>query len=157
MKPKDPIIFGKQKLVFNSAKNRYDNDNEINNLKGDINKTNNLFQNKSNYNSADSLNEYESNESAVSNTIISKEDNCNNSDNLNLNININKDNSFNLNKNEKVEGFLGENKAPDVTKIYKEEDSQDLLTLQIKKALKKMEQEYYYNYEFKKNKTVMLI
>ena len=148
MKPKEPIIFGKQRLVFNSAKNKYDNDNEISYMKNDFNNTNYLLQNKSYSNSADSFNEYESDDTAVSNAIISRESNSNN---LNLNLNANRGNPVKFNKNENGEGFLGENKMPDVTKIYKEEDSQDLLTLQIKRALKKMEQEYYYNYKFGKN------
>ena len=37
MSQKDPIIFGKQKLVFNSAKNKYDSDDEID----DVNIVNN--------------------------------------------------------------------------------------------------------------------
>ena len=147
MKPKEPIIFGKQRLVFNSAKNKYDNDNEIGYMKSDINCSNYLVRNKSYSNSADSFNEYESDDTAVSNAIISRESNSNN-----LNLNANRGNPVKFNKNENGEGFLGENKTPDVTKIYKEEDSQDLLTLQIKNALKKMEQEYYYNYKFGKNK-----
>ena len=36
-----------------------------------------------------------------------------------------------------VNGFLGESKVPDLRKIYKEEDPQDLLTLQIKYSLKR--------------------
>ena len=28
LSPKEPIIFGKQKLVFNSAKNKYDSDED---------------------------------------------------------------------------------------------------------------------------------
>ena len=153
MKPKDPIIFGRQRLVFNSAKNKYDNDtnNEITKIKNEINNSNYLLQSKSYSNSADSFNEYESDDTAVYNALIPKENNCNNSCNLNLNFNVNKDNSYNFNKKENSEGFLGENKIPDVTKIYKEEDSQDLLTLQIKNALKKMEQEYFYNHKLRKN------
>ena len=143
MKPKDPIIFGRQRLVFNSAKNKYDNDNsnEIS-KKNEVDNSNYLMQSKAYSNSAD-------------NFLISKENDCNNSCSLNLNFNANKENkgsSSNFNKKENSEGFLGENKTPDVTKIYKEEDSEDLLTLQIKNALKKMEQEYYYNYKLRKNK-----
>ena len=40
---------------------------------------------------------------------------------------------------------MPENKIPNVKKIYKEEDAQDLLTWKIKYALKKMEQEYLLN------------
>ena len=156
MKPKDPIIFGRQRLVFNSAKNKYDNDNsgEIS-KKNEVDNSNYLMQSKAYSNSADNFNEYESDDTAVSNALISKENDCNNSCSLNLNLNANKENkgsSSNFNKKENSEGFLGENKTPDVTKIYKEEDSEDLLTLQIKNALKKMEQEYYYNYKLRKNK-----
>ena len=157
MKPKDPIIFGRQRLVFNSAKNKYDNDNsgEIS-KKNEVDNSNYLMQSKAYSNSADNFNEYESDDTAVSNALISKDNDCNNSCSLNLNFNSNKENkgsSSNFNKKENSEGFLGENKTPDVTKIYKEEDSQDLLTLQIKNALKKMEQEYYYNYKLRKNKS----
>ena len=155
MKPKDPIIFGRQRLVFNSAKNKYDNDNsnEIS-KKNEVDNSNYLMQSKAYSNSVDSFNEYESDDTAFSNALIPKENNCNNSCSLNLNFNANKENkeiSANFNKKENSEGFLGENKTPDLTKIYKEEDSQDLLTLQIKNALKKMEQEYYYNYKLRKN------
>ena len=152
MKPKDPIIFGRQRLVFNSAKNKYDNDNsgEIS-KKNEVDNSNYLMQSKAYSNSVDSFNEYESDDTAISNALIPKENNCNNSCSLNLNFNANKDNTINFNKKKNSEGFLGENKTPDVTKIYKEEDSQDLLTLQIKNALKKMEQEYYYNYKLRKN------
>ena len=118
MKPKEPIIFGKQRLVFNSAKNKYDNDSEISYMKSDINHNNYLLQNKSYSNSADSFNEYESDDTAVSNAIISRESNSNN---LNLNLNAHRGNPVKFNKNENGEGFLGENKTPDVTKIYKED------------------------------------
>ena len=139
MKPKDPIIFGRQRLVFNSAKNKYDNDNsnEIS-KKNEVDNSNYLMQSKAYSNSVDSFNEYESDDTAVSNALISKENKCNNICNLNFNFNANKENkesSSNFNKKKNSEGFLGENKTPDVTKIYKEEDSQDLLTLQIKNAL----------------------
>ena len=153
MKPKDPIIFGRQRLVFNSAKNKYDNDNsnEIS-KKNEVDNSNYLMKSKAYSNSVDSFNEYESDDTAFSNALNPKENNCNNSCSLNLNLNANKDNTINFKKKKNSEGFLGENKTPDVTKIYKEEDSEDLLTLQIKNALKKMEQEYYYNYKFGKNK-----
>jgi hypothetical protein len=156
MKPKDPIIFGRQRLVFNSAKNKYDNDNsnEIS-KKNEVDNSNYLMQSKAHSNSADNFNEHESDDTAVSNALTPKENDCNNSCNPNPNFNANKENKEshpNLNKKKNSEGFSGENKTPDVTKIYKEEDSQDLLTLQIKNALKKMEQEYYYNYKLRKNK-----
>ena len=80
MKPKDPIIFGRQRLVFNSAKNKYDNDNsnEIS-KKNEVNNCNYLVQSKAYSNSADSFNEYKSDDTAVSNAIISKESNNNKS------------------------------------------------------------------------------
>ena len=60
-----------------------------------------------------------------------------------LNVNMIRENKFIKNKN--IGGFLlVNNKTPDINKIYKEEDSQDLLTLQIKYALKKMEKEYFF-------------
>ena len=74
MKPKDPIIFGRQRLVFNSAKNKYDNDNsgEIS-KKNEVDNSNYLMQSKAYSNSADNFNEYESDDTAVSNALISKE------------------------------------------------------------------------------------
>ncbi len=39
-------------------------------------------------------------------------------------------------------GFLGENKKPDEKKIFKNEDANDLLTLQIKYALNKINAQY---------------
>ena len=149
MSQKDPIIFGKQKLVFNSAKNKYDsddeidNDNIVNNSIGinNINKSN-LNEIKLKSNSADSFNENESCDTAFSNALISRDSNwSNNSNNTNYLIN-----TIDINKNKNFIGFLGENKIPDVKKIYKEEDANDNLTLQIKFALKKMEQEYFLNY-----------
>ena len=149
MSQKDPIIFGKQKLVFNSAKNKYDSDDEIDDVNivnnsiniNNINK-NNLNEIKLKSNSADSFNENESCDTTFSNAIISRDSNwSNNSNNINYLINTTE-----VNKNKNFIGFLGENKIPDVKKIYKEEDKNDELTLQIKFALKKMEREYFLNY-----------
>ena len=156
MSQKEPIIFGKQKLVFNSAKNKYDSDDEINDVNvnivnnsinsiniNNINK-NNLNEIKLKSNSADSFNENESCDTAFSIAIISQDSNwSNNSNNLNYLIN-----NSDANKNKNFIGFLGENKIPDVKKIYKEDETNhDLnLNLQIKFALKKMEQEYFLNY-----------
>ena len=77
MSPKDPIIFGKQKLVFNSAKNKYDNDDEINIM----NNANYLNEIKLKSNSDNSFNENESCDTAISNAIISRD--SNNSNNIN--------------------------------------------------------------------------
>ena len=103
--------------MFNSAKNKYDDDEINNNI------------------------ENESLDTAVSNTLFSRDSNLSNkSSNLAY---VNNSNKFGKNKN--LISFLGENEIPNVKKIYKEEDSQDALTLKIKYALKKMEQEYFLN------------
>lgn len=159
LSPKEPIIFGKQKLVFNSAKNKYDEDdknNETNQITN-INNINLIGMNDINYikllksNSADSFNENESCDTTISNAIISRDSNSSNNSNNNSNPNIiinsidsNYSNKFSKNMN-LVNGFLGESKVPDLRKIYKEEDPQDLLTLQIKYSLKRMEKEYFMN------------
>ena len=97
--------------------------------------------NKLKLNSSDSFNENESLDTAVSNTLFSRDSNLSNkSSNLAY---VNNSNKFGKNKN--LISFLGENEIPNVKKIYKEEDSQDVLTLKIKYALKKMEQEYFLN------------
>ena len=98
-------------------------------------------ENKLKLNSSDSFNENESLDTAVSNTLFSRDSNLSNkSSNLAC---VNNSNKFGKNKN--LISFLGENEIPNVKKIYKEEDSQDALTLKIKYALKKMEQEYFLN------------
>ena len=98
-------------------------------------------ENKLKLNSSDSFNENESLDTAVSNTLFSRDSNLSNkSSNLAY---VNNSNKFGKNKN--LINFLGENEIPNVKKIYKEEDSQDVLTLKIKYALKKMEQEYFLN------------
>lgn len=153
---KDPIIFGKQKLVFNSAKNKYDDDEEKNSINNSIHNqniinnqlNNNLNEVKLKSNSTDSFNENESCDTTISNAIISRDSNWSNNSN-NPNIIFSRVDSSNSNnkstKNKNSNCFLEENKTPDLRKIFKEEDSQDLLTLQIKYALKKMEKEYYFN------------
>ena len=51
-----------------------------------------------------------------------------------------------------ISGFLGENKKPNVKKIYKKDAQNDLLTLQIKYAISKISSEY----EEKKNELTKL-
>ena len=140
---KEPIIFGKQKLVFNSAKNKYDSDEEnflCNNVIK-INSENNSF------------NENESCDTAISNAIISRDSNSsnisnnqNNQNNINIIINNNTQLNNNLNSNKTNKSFLeGNKKIPDVKKIYKNEERNDLLSLHIKQALNQMEKEYILN------------
>ena len=144
--------------MFNSAKNKYDSDEEEDNINSinniNISKMNsNLSEIKLKSSSTDSFNENESCDTTISNAIISRDSNwSNNSNNSNNQINMinatdsiysNNINKFQKNKNQS--SFLGDNKIPDLKKIYKEEDSIDLLTLQIKYSLKKMEHEYYLN------------
>ena len=124
--------------MFNSAKNKYDDD-EINNNLSSNNNININTEIKLNSNSSDSFNENENLDTTASNALISRDSNLSNKS-INT-INCNNSNKF---KN-KSNGFLGENEIPNVKKIYKEEDAQDLLTWKIKYALKKMEQEYLLN------------
>ena len=124
--------------MFNSAKNKYDDDEINSSINMNIISNN---ENKLKLNSSDSFNENESLDTAVSNTLFSRDSNLSNkSSNLAY---VNNSNKFGKNKN--LISFLGENEIPNVKKIYKEEDSQDALTLKIKYALKKMEQEYFLN------------
>ena len=69
MSQKDPIIFGKQKLVFNSAKNKYDDD-EINNNLSSNNNININNEIKLNSNSSDSFNENENLDTTDSNALV---------------------------------------------------------------------------------------
>ena len=132
---KEPIIFGKQKLVFNSAKNKYDNDEDLVEnaplIKANTTKLNTHAENIS-YNSSDSFDTVTSTEriSGVSNG-------SNNSDNI---INHIK-NRF----KDKNVGFLGGKNKPNRKHIYKNDDNDDLLTLQIKYALSKMSAQYSVN------------
>ena len=146
---KDPIIFGKQKLVFNSAKNKYDIDEE------------NDLSNKIKTNSENnSFNENESCDTAISNAIISRDSNSSNIsnnnnqnnqnslNNINMIINTNTQLNNNFNSNTNTKSFLkGNNKFPDVKKIYSNtnEERKDLLSLHIKQALSKMKKEYFLN------------
>ena len=125
--------------MFNSAKNKYDDDEINNNLSS--NNININTEIKLNSNSSDSFNENENLDTTASNALVSRDSNLSNkSSNLAY---VNNSNKFGKNKN--LISFLGENEIPNVKKIYKEEDSQDALTLKIKYALKKMEQEYFLN------------
>ena len=112
------MIFGKQQLVFNSAKNKYDNaednnDKNIMNINEDINS----------YNGSDS------GDTGFSTAQISKDSNNSNS-------------VQNYIKTP-FSGFLEENKKPDEKKVYKNGDSDDLLTLQIKYALSNISEKYF--------------
>jgi len=132
---KDPIIFGKQKLVFNSAKNKYDNDEDLVEttpfMKSNTTKMNTNAGNIS-YNSSDSFDTVTSTEriSGVSNG-------SNNSENI-INHTKNRFKDYNG-------GFLGEKNKPNKKQIYKNDDHDDLLTLQIKYALSKMSAQYSVN------------
>ena len=144
---KDPIIFGKQTLVFNSAKNKYDSDDEIidnnnistniilnDNKNGIINYNTNIPYIKLNSNSCDSFNENESCDTTFSNAIFSMDSNLsNNSSNPNFIISTT---NLNLTQN-----FSKLNDNIILRKIYKG-DCEELLNLNIKLALKKMEKDY---------------
>ena len=118
MNLKEPLIFGKQKLVLNSAKNRFDYDDEdkINEL-GNVN-SNHAEKRQS----LDSLNSL-SQKTGVSSIRNSKESS----------------NSFGNNHS-----FLGDKIKPDVKNSYIKEDSNDL-ELQIKDSLKIISEQYNMN------------
>ena len=126
LNPKKPIIFGKQQLVFNSAKNKYDNEEDIN-IKENIptNKINNIED-------INSFNENDSEDTGLSTARNSNESN-------------NSSNSLQKFIKKPFLGFLGENKKPDEKKIYNNRDNDDLLTLQIKYALNKIKAQYSVN------------
>ena len=137
--------------MFNSAKNKYDSDDE-NDFSGNniiINNNNNICEIKIKTNSDNSFNENESCDTAISNAIISRDSNwSNNSNNQNIIIHTTQlNNNFNVSmKNKNIKSFLEGNKIiPDVKKIYKNEEPKDFLTSHIKQALRQMEKEYFYN------------
>ena len=111
---KEPLIFGKQKLVLNSAKNKYyDNDQDVKIQLG--NSSSNLIKEQS----LDSLNLFSQN-TGVSPIRNSKESL----------------NSFGNNHS-----FLGDKVKPNIKNFYIKEDSNDL-ELQIKDSLKKISEQY---------------
>lgn len=120
MSQKEPIIFGKQKLVFNSAKNRYDDD--------ETNEKINSFSNED----ASSINRSDSSETGVS-TIR----NSGGSGGI--------DENKGENKVYRHKSFLGDFKKPKIHQIYEDNDSNDLLSEQIKYALKNMSIKYSNN------------
>ena len=120
MNPKSDIIFGKQKLVFNSAKNKYDNNEDI--------KENILINSINNIESISFIGS-DSCETMASTPKFSRDSN-------NSNFIIN-------NIKMPISGFLGENKKPNEKKIYQSENQNNLLTLQIKYVLNKISEEYY--------------
>ena len=123
LKPKNDIIFGKQKLVFNSAKNKYDCDEDAIDIKDNnsINKINIIEENIS-FNRSDSC------ETATSTAIISKDSNLSNISNNNVKI--------------PFLGFLGENNKPNENQNYFNNEPNDLLSLQINYTLNKISQQY---------------
>lgn len=131
LNPKEPIIFGKQKLVFNSAKNKYDFDEEI---------KDNLFLIKKNSGKinineeTNSINGSDSFDNSLSTAIISRDSNGSNKSN-------NMKNCFKDND----EGFLEGGNKPDEKQIYKNNKGDNLLTLQIKYALNRMREQYKAN------------
>ena len=111
MNIKDPLIFGKQKLVLNSAKNRFDyNDEDTINELGNTNINSNYVEEQS----LDSMNSV-SQKTGVSSIRNSKES---------------------LNSGGNNHTFLGDKIKPDIKNSYIKEDSNDL-ELQIKDSLKK--------------------
>ena len=124
LNPKNDIIFGKQKLVFNSAKNKYDYNDDI--------KNNSLINKKNNNEEIISLIGSDSSETMTSTAKISRD--SNNSNNVQNNAKI------------PVTGFLGNSKKPNIKKIYHNNNAQDnLLSLQIKYNLNKIKSEYKEN------------
>ena len=104
-------------MVFNSAKNKYDNEEDVK----DDNKAN-AIEDVNSYNGSDS------GDTGLSTARYSRDSN-------------NSNNTQNYLKTPFI-GFLGENKKPDEEKIYKNGDNDDLLNLQIKYALRNISEEY---------------
>ena len=125
LNPKNDIIFGKQKLVFNSAKNKYDNNDDIRN--------NPLINKKNNNEEVISSIGSDSCETMTSTAKISRD--SNNSNNMQNSIKI------------PVICYLGNNKKPNIKKIYQNNNNSqdDLLSLQIKYNLNKIKSEYMKN------------
>ena len=121
MNTKEPLIFGKQKLVLNSAKNRFDYDDEE--KVNDLGNMNFIEERKS----LDSLNTVSQNqglsstESGMSSMRNSKE-------------------SLNSNGNNNL--FLGDKNKPENNLLDLNDDSIDLQD-QIKDSLKKLSEQYY--------------
>lgn len=133
--------------MFNSAKNKYDPDEEFESGNYIQTNTNNIYEIKIKANSDNSDNNFNENEScdtAISNAIISRDSNSsNNSNSQNIIFQTTQLNNFTMfKKNNNIKGFLGDNKIPDVKKIYKDNEPKDLLTLHIKQALRQMEKDY---------------
>ena len=122
---KEPLIFGKQKLVLNSAKNRfnYDEDDKVNELSSSSNQ---LIEDRK---SLDSLNSFNQNRpSSSTETGISSVRNSKESSN-----------SIGNNYN-----FLGDKMKPNINYSNIDNDSNNL-QLQIKDSLKKLSEQYYMN------------
>lgn len=106
-------------MVFNSAKNKYDNEEDVK----DDNKVNVIED-------INSSNGSDSGDTGLSTARYSGDSN-----------NSNNTNTQNYLKTP-FASFLGENKKPDEKKIYKNGDNDDLLNLQIKYALRNISEEY---------------
>ena len=122
---KEPLIFGKQKLVLNSAKNRFDYEeyDKINELG---NSNSQLIEDRKSLDSLNSLNQNRpssSTETGISSVRNSKEST----------------NSIGNNYN-----FLGDKMKPEINYLNTDNDSNDL-QLQIKDSLKKLSEQYYMN------------
>lgn len=117
---KEPVIFGKQKLVFNSAKNKYDEDDEIN-----------TKNNSSNIEDSASLKTSDSSNSSSFAFISSPLESYNCSS-----LYCNNEDSKSKISNNNTSSFLGNNEKPKIENLYKDNDTNNLLTLQIKYALK---------------------
>ena len=107
--------------MFNSAKNKYDPDEECESRNYIQTNTNNIYEIKIKANSDNSDNNFNENEScdtAISNAIISRDSNSsNNSNSQNIIFQTTQLNNFTMfKKNNNIKGFLGDNKIPDVKK-----------------------------------------
>ena len=120
--------------MFNSAKNKYEYDEDIkNNSLTQRNISAKLTNNEetNSFNGSDSLGD------STSTAIISRDSNGSNKSN---NVNNAKNCFKNCN-----EGFLGGKNIPDEKKLYNQQNNDDSLTLQIKYAMNKMRLEYLNN------------
>ena len=123
----EPVIFGKKKLIFNPARNKYDNNNILNNP--------NLKNNNTNKNIFDDYNNYNYN-------LANKE---------NININYNRNNLSQIERKNKFSFYNNRNDIkPNVSKINNIDNNS--LNEQIKYSLQNIANNYSINNNFLKSK-----
>ena len=126
---KEPLIFGKQKLVMNSAKNKYDNiyDEEYYNMQNN----NEDMKSLDSFNSSNQTLHLSTTETAVSSIRNSK-------DSYNSLVNNQSFQSFFIEKNKSEKNF------EEICNTIKNNSKNDLES-QIKNSLRKLSEQYYLN------------